>query len=815
MPTYDGIGTSITHNVEVDGNLFLQDIEGGPDSTRVPLEIFSNLVSSSVESANSRMLRLRVQNYGETNTDNSYVTDMGIRGDPGKDYFFITAPQNTSNVGDQNTFVISKTSNVGIGTTDPTKTLEVVGDIKCQTLSASTITGASPLVIDSAEPIVIRAPVQMPSDAPMSIGTMTVSNIFHSDQLTMSAHVVMGSDKTLTTSNIVANTGDNLLVGSSLEVGTSNLFVDTATGRVGIGTNDPKTKLHVSNDLHLQASSEAWNTTAGTGLYLRYSTNSGQDEGYIQAIDRSTATKKPMVLEASQFYFSSGNVGLGTDDPLEKLDVYGVSRISEAYPRLDFYTTTGRSTAAWGNSTGAAGDYRIYSNGDASDGTKRSLNFDYGQNSVHTSRMVINAAGNVGIGVTSPVVKLDVMGSNVNGKSLQLRSGDISSGTDSSQIIFSYDGNPYNSGGYAHSIRTRHNASADSGNAIDFWLWNTSDTANSNTLGNKRVMTIEGNGNVGIGAASPLRKLDVRSGTSSASDTSNWISGAFGPELSAGDRVVIGNLWTKACIGAHNSALSAWADLTINSGGGNVGIGRTNPSYTLDVNGTLRVESTIYTPGSVIINNYSPTLYLQDIDHYSAMIHCNSNLLYFLRGGVNSTTWVTVNGLWPLYLDLSNNEARFGGSVYVTNTLVHSDDRLKINEERITNATETLMKLDPQIYDKLANIYLSNVISREAGLIVQDVWYDAPELRYMINLPEDANPPDEKPPKSENIQEDPDYSDWGSTPGHLNYFSLIPYLIKSNQEQQALIDNLDTQLQAEKQKMASLLARIEALENSS
>src|SRR6056300_1370329 len=119
MPSYVGIGTSITHNVEVDGNLFLQDIEGGPDSTRVPLEIFSNLVSSSVESANSRMLRLRVNNYGETDVSNSYVTDMGIRGDPGKDYFFITAPQNTSNVGDQNTFVISSTSNVGIGTTDP------------------------------------------------------------------------------------------------------------------------------------------------------------------------------------------------------------------------------------------------------------------------------------------------------------------------------------------------------------------------------------------------------------------------------------------------------------------------------------------------------------------------------------------------------------------------------------------------------------------------------------------------------------------------------------------------------------------------
>ena len=119
MPTYDGIGETITHKLEIEGDMFLQDIEGGPNSTQVPLEIFSNFHQSSVESANSRMLRLRVQNAAEADVSNSYVTDFGIRGEADKDYFFITAPQNTSNVGDQNTFVISKTSNVGIGTTDP------------------------------------------------------------------------------------------------------------------------------------------------------------------------------------------------------------------------------------------------------------------------------------------------------------------------------------------------------------------------------------------------------------------------------------------------------------------------------------------------------------------------------------------------------------------------------------------------------------------------------------------------------------------------------------------------------------------------
>ena len=117
--------------------------------------------------------------------------------------------------------------------------------------------------------------------------------------------------------------------------------------------------------------------------------------------------------------------------------------------------------------------------------------------------------GNVGIGITNPVAQLDVAGSSTNGRSLQLRSGDQSTETDSAQIIFSYQNSPFNSGGFAHSIRTRHNNGADNGNAIDFWLWDISNTLDSSTLGDKHVMTIEGNGRVGIGTTSPGATLEV------------------------------------------------------------------------------------------------------------------------------------------------------------------------------------------------------------------------------------------------------------------------------------------------------------------
>jgi len=136
MPTYDGIGSSITHRVEVVGDSLFQDVDGGTLSTKVPVQIFSNYYASPGSVDSSRQLRFRVQPDGESNVSNSYVTDMGVKGADGSNYFFITAPQNTSNVGDQNTFVISTTGNVGIGTTSPAAPIEIVSTRTTNTWAA-------------------------------------------------------------------------------------------------------------------------------------------------------------------------------------------------------------------------------------------------------------------------------------------------------------------------------------------------------------------------------------------------------------------------------------------------------------------------------------------------------------------------------------------------------------------------------------------------------------------------------------------------------------------------------------------------------
>ena len=146
-----------------------------------------------------------------------------------------------------------------------------------------------------------------------------------------------------------------------------------------------------------------------------------------------------------------------------------------------------------------------------------------------------------------------------------------------------------------------------------------------------------------------------------------------------------------------------------------------------------------------------------------------------------------------------------GGKIIVNGTEYSSDDRIKSNEQYIENATETLLKLKPQTYDKRSMMNTGEWKMRESGLIAQDVWYDTPELRHLVSHDKNADIPIEKPFVDDDPTKDPDYSSWGEI-ATLNYGGLIAYLIKSNQE-------IHTELQAEKEKTRALEDKVEALED--
>ena len=105
------------------------------------------------------------------------------------------------------------------------------------------------------------------------------------------------------------------------------------------------------------------------------------------------------------------------------------------------------------------------------------------------------------------------------------------------------------------------------------------------------------------------------------------------------------------------------------------------------------------------------------------------------------------------------------------------------------------------VFDSSSNAWydrsLSDTHNEEAGLIAQDIWYDAPELRYIVKPSEDAVVNETRDEVSDDPRVDPDYSDWGKESAKVNYTALIPYLIKSNQE-------LFSELQALKARIATL-----------
>jgi len=125
-----------------------------------------------------------------------------------------------------------------------------------------------------------------------------------------------------------------------------------------------------------------------------------------------------------------------------------------------------------------------------------------------------------------------------------------------------------------------------------------------------------------------------------------------------------------------------------------------------------------------------------------------------------------------------------------------SDDILKDNEELIESACGTLNKLRPQTYDKKPSIENDDPTTwiKENGLIAQEVYYDAPELRHLVKrdkeTDEEGNPLPEIP-TSIDPQQDPDYSSWGKEPAPLNYIGLIAYLVKANNELHERVKTLE------------------------
>jgi hypothetical protein len=553
-------------------------------------------------------------------------------------------------------------------------------------------------------------------------------------------------------------------------------------GKVGIGTNDPAAKL----DLVLGTStgddgpvlrlgtggiegsftggiafSEGVTSESRTGLHMgiyydgvankMHFTDSNASSSLVASLE---AANKLMTIERT-----TGHVGIGTNTPISIFHTHGgalwdgSSMASKVSATLSVARGGGAGGAASTQDAGTGAILKLTHDGtgyrhvtmesvsEATYSGQIGIRFralGSGNTTAPLERMRISGAGNVGIGDINPASKL-VVAELTNTPTLPAltltHSGvfDYASPNPSSWRSINFSTNTSGTVTRQCGINLLNYSSAGNGQSgiasrmltgLGFSVHNGSSGIKENAL------TIKSNGYVGIGTENPTYTLHVSTG--------NWYLGGTGAQIKS----------------------TATNDTSLN-----------------DVTGFGAVEMKLNTVFNMRNNTGGARSYYFGIVQSDSGGTLSSNLAWAFSGGANPDpdpmiVMQTAGYVWA---------KRF----YQNGTLLSSDDRIKNNEKRITNATETLLKISPQTYEKsdLFKNPTSNSYSLESGLIVQDVWYDAPELRHLVDLPEDATPTETKPVSlTGNIQDDPDYSQWGSKQAYLSYTGFIPYLIKSVQE---------------------------------
>ena len=198
------------------------------------------------------------------------------------------------------------------------------------------------------------------------------------------------------------NAGADLFLDSGRRIrftanGSERMRIDSS-GRVGIGTSSPASKLSTVGTIRAEGMSTI--TGGGKGTEIRYDTSN--DYGGILSYDRGTSTYKELRVEGSIIKFKEsgtdvmtidgGNVGIGTTSPAGNLQVYTSANrfqsLTGAAADLEIVSDNNTNPVALIKGTGGADLLNVFDN--------------------TTEVFTILDGGNIGIGTDSPARKLEV-----------------------------------------------------------------------------------------------------------------------------------------------------------------------------------------------------------------------------------------------------------------------------------------------------------------------------------------------------------------------------------------------------------------------
>ncbi len=508
------------------------------------------------------------------------------------------------------------------------------------------------------------------------------------------------------------------------------------------------------------------------------------DSGYQKAFNCTVGCTQSFIAltnwkpESGKVWYSAGNVGIGTTDPLAKVHaIYDDS----TYSMLSGIQTIGSinyHAGAYGVSNGTSSLTDVYvgvvgesSGGSGIMGTSTSGTGGYFASTTGNGLIVGN--GNVGIGTDTPDTKLDVNGDilgdsmNLSGNFTAIGNVGIGIGIPETKFHIKDAGNVYarieNNTGNQSAIQF-----ADSSDVGEWVVGihggdaNRFKIAQSTALHINTALTIDENLNVGIGTSSPAQKLHIYD--SNSVGTPRWdsyltveSSGQVAMQLLGGNgysSILFGSSSNDGQIG-YSSQLPTQFDFTVGDEvvmvitDGYVSPFAANASQSFNLGSSTRAWENIYMDG-----------YLYDADDTSYYVNpagITKLQTLYIDGrmyDMDNTSYYVNPGATTIFDSLTVNS--------FTNT---SDIRLKENVKDLEYGLGEVMKLRPVSFnwkDKEAD----NVI----GLIAQEV---QPIVDEVVRFNED---------------------DEDKMLG-IAYTELIPVLISAIQEQQQLIEDLTIRIE--------------------